>query len=720
MYPSPLAVLSLLSLTSAVMGTAAASDCIAYAERLHPVAFASLGGDAGLSMTTFGGHLYATASGFGGGTVLDITDPDDPIDVGSLPGTEGFPNRVIHGAGDLLLMEFGELLLADASDPASVSVVATLDLGRIDDAVTDGALVWVAARDLDDDEAWLWLLDATVPASPVVIGSIALPAPATELDLDGDVLFLGDDAGFLTVADVSMFPPTVITRPELPLVPEDLALGGGLLLLQGDDSDDTLVVVDVTDPATPVIRGSVATPPFVSDVAFSGGRAFLIGGEITVVDVSDPDTPVIEGHLEYYARDFKLGAIVADHVVTIGTGYGTFGGSWGLAALLNVGPLAAELGSIEIPVSAVEVSSDLAFVAGWNPAFAVVDLTDPTSPSVVGSLFDENGGDEVAVLGDRAYLLGSSFHVINVSVPDAPAVVGSTVFPGSARSLAVRAGLACIASSTDLVLVDVTGDMPAVLGTYPGDWRDVAVRGSLAFVTGREAVQGLRILDVSTPGSPSLLGSTAAGRGEAVATDGVHAFVARSERVTVFDVTDPAIPTEVAVVDIPGIRSIELVGEVLHVGGDTGLTLLDVSDPADPQVLGGGFDLGIDALAASADALVLGTPERLVVASAECQAVVAVDPPTVIPGRPGASLHLSPSPFTSRVTIRFHGSGHAVDRARAEVLDVTGRLVARVPLARVRSGLTGAWDGTAHPPGVYFVRVEGVRDLATRRVVRID
>ena len=67
-------------------------------------------------------------------------------------------------------------------------------------------------------------------------------------------------------------------------------------------SSDSLVVLDISNPASPVIRGSVVSSSFLSGakvaVAVSGSYAYMTGhnsNSLVVVDVSNPASPVIRG-----------------------------------------------------------------------------------------------------------------------------------------------------------------------------------------------------------------------------------------------------------------------------------------------------------------------------------------------------------------------------------------------------------------------------------------
>jgi hypothetical protein len=58
-----------------------------------------------------------------------------------------------------------------------------------------------------------------------------------------------------------------------------------------------LKIMDVSNPASPSLAGSLDTLGFASKVAVSGDFAFVAGGELKIVDVSDPTSPSLVGRL---------------------------------------------------------------------------------------------------------------------------------------------------------------------------------------------------------------------------------------------------------------------------------------------------------------------------------------------------------------------------------------------------------------------------------------
>ena len=201
-----LAVLGVLTAVSAAGGAVPAEPPLANSSNVHLLGHVP-GSAAGMN---FADH-YAYVSGWGGITVLDIAQADDPTVVGALP-LPHFENEDLDLCGDTLIvvndrteLDLGALLyvvsIANRTTPV-VSAVLPLGLtgsgrgaGHIANFVkTDCSQLWVDGGNLVE------VVDLTVPSAPRSLGkfeSAASLSPAfkvthdTELDSTGTVWSVG-------------------------------------------------------------------------------------------------------------------------------------------------------------------------------------------------------------------------------------------------------------------------------------------------------------------------------------------------------------------------------------------------------------------------------------------------------------------------------------------------------------------------------------------------
>lgn len=169
------------------------------------------------------------------------------------------------------------------------------------------------------------------------------------------------------------------------------------------------------------------------------------------------------------------------------------------------------LARISIPgyANAVDVAGDHAFVAAGATGLQVVDISELEDPRIVASLDTLGNANHVQLEGDLAYLADGSegLLVVDVAQPRAPRVLGSVGVPGVATDLAVRAGWVFLADETGLRVIDArVPTAPVLVGSLdlPGRARGVDVKGNLVAVAAEQ--EGVFIVDASTPETPRVIG----------------------------------------------------------------------------------------------------------------------------------------------------------------------------------------------------------------------
>jgi hypothetical protein len=186
------------------------------------------------------------------------------------------------------------------------------------------------------------------------------------------------------------------------------------------------------------------------------------------------------------------------------------------------------------------------------------------NPTIVGSVTSTNLGGARAVAYSDGYCYVAAFGsdrltVVDVSNPSSPTVVGSTTGPNAvldnAWSIAYSGGYCYVGTTLGrLVVVDVFNPSnPTVIGSVTdatlNDIRGVTYSGGYCYVAD-SFTDRLVVVDVSNPESPTVVGSiTGATLNGAwsVAHSGWRCYVASnsSDSITVVDVSNPSSPTVV-------------------------------------------------------------------------------------------------------------------------------------------------------------------------------
>jgi len=275
----------------------------------------------------------------------------------------------------------------------------------------------------------------------------------------------------------------------------------------------------------------------VQAIFVQGNYAYLgEGSNLTILDISTPTSPIIVGQI----------APLAEYV-------------W-----------------------AVYVSGNYAYTAvGYTVGYddlRVVDVSEPTNPTEVGSYDAPGNGRDVYVSDNIAYLANGTggLRVIDVSEPSSPAELDSFEmgqwFP--AMSVYVSGRMAYLVIH-DVCAGEFTPDRPwthlwTVDISNPADLIEVATHeisnfvndiyvtnntGYLVHSTVGPDPAGLLILDMTNPPSLTELGFYDVMRGdaEAVYVSGGLAYVADgSEGLRVLNVSDPTNPIKLGFYDTPG------------------------------------------------------------------------------------------------------------------------------------------------------------------------
>jgi hypothetical protein len=260
------------------------------------------------------------------------------------------------------------------------------------------------------DGTWLKVIDVSDPSSPRRIGTLRGLEDGRDVALDGGFAFAWlqnptGTADFVVVDLRSPTRPTVVSR--IPLQGWVTAMGGGLDLVGSMAyvaATNTLQLIEVSDPFSPRVRGSVDLPGSPRDVSVMNGRAYVAAkGDVAVVDVQNAGNPVVV--LSRRTND-------AWAVQAVG----------GLVYLMNSQVLTVRRPADMVTIGGMSVGGAAGFaVQGDRAYFAsrhviVADLSDPLNGSVIEGVFTPGENSSVAVDGGLLYV-GDEDSILDVIEP---------------------------------------------------------------------------------------------------------------------------------------------------------------------------------------------------------------------------------------------------------------------------------------------------------------
>lgn len=403
------------------------------------------------------------------------------------------------------------------------------------------------------------------PASPVKIGSVILSDVVEDLvrtSISGNQYLVVSGGAKMWLVNVQN-PTTPSLVSTVDVAPgttcEGIATSGTFAYVAAGGAG--LKIYNIATPASPSLVASIDSLEYCESVVISGQYAYIAAASRShILDISTPASPIYVGRIEAYG------------------GYHQY----------------------------INVRSGYAYVCNYDAGLAVVNVTNPANPVNVKA---EPSGYRTARIifdGNYAYVAvgDSGMYIYNVTDPANPVFAGSIKTTGRAASLyygAVSVG----GNPTGHIFISNRNPAPGISAVNVSTPASPVTASFLAaqaapsgsaytpfYSNGKVYVAygtaGLRIIDVSTPSSTSLLGTAdLGGDSRAVVVSGNHAYVAaRDSGVYVVDVSNPAAPVKIKTIKTPRARGIAIEGSKVYVAAsDSGMGVLDITDPANPTIL---------------------------------------------------------------------------------------------------------------------------------------
>jgi hypothetical protein len=341
----------------------------------------------------------------------------------------------------------------------------------------------------------------------------------------------------------------------------------------------------------------------IVDLAISGNTAYCLvklptgEGMVRVLNIENLSIPVILGSVTW--PNGQPGSLVLSAAKVYVTE-----GALGLRIVNVANPASPTLlGQVVAPgaiTNDVAVSGSFAFLADANQGLHIVDVSDPQNPTIIGGVDTPGNATGIAVLGTRAYIADyalSGLQIVDVSNPNAPAIVGSIVTPGSAVNVTLSGSLAYVSDGEQGVQIINVLDpgSPAIVANIPAppgsQVSDVTIMGPLAFLASGN--EGVHEYDVSDPAVPAFV--------QRVLTRGPTVRVLHSEGSRIFAsyqlspfrrgfdafyISPPQDPPILGSLSMQYVSSMATSGSTACLVDYSGLNVVDVSDPASPQLQG--------------------------------------------------------------------------------------------------------------------------------------
>ncbi len=535
-----------------------------------PVALGALVPSLHGSAVAVGGSLAVVGAGSDGLHVIDVSNPRLPVMLGHYDA---------HVTGVAVSGSYAYARVTVPGNPAHTDLVV-LDLRTPSEPTlltqvfaSSGSEVQVqASRAYITDAGALRIFDISNPAAPSELGSEAIPDGARELAVSGSVAYVGNLTAIHSVNIANAANPTRVGSVNVATL--GLTASGNRLYSVGGG----LKVIDVSNLASPAVLSTV-------DDRYSQGAAVL--GSLLAITSPEVDAADDQGGL-YLFNVAGSTPTLASHVpASPGTNKGvavsgtlavTANGQAGMHVVDVSDPTRPQpVGWLDMNAQGVAMSGGFAYVRvaiPGNPGhtdIAVVDLRTPSAPVLLDQVFAA-GGSSIAVDGGRVYVgVGGELEIYAIQQPWGLTRLGAVTVPGGTNELAVSGNHAYLGNYSQIHVVDVSSPSnPFVVGSVSGLTFGLAYAEDYLYSVGG----GLRVIDVSDPGAPTVVANVGDSGAMGVGVIGDFAFVASPSEgdVFAFDVSVPTAPVFLYEMGVPGpAREVTTTTDTVYVGDDTSL-----------------------------------------------------------------------------------------------------------------------------------------------------
>jgi len=426
------------------------------------------------------------------------------------------PGAVRVSGGIAAALTSNALYIVDVTDPANPR-----HLGVVEVADVAGFVLWRGSVFLlEDEDRLLRVLDAADPAGPRWVADLPLTGRESGLARVGNRLYAGgDDLAVIDVTD-----PRAPRLAHRVVMPErtNVTTSWGENVLAMDDGAGGLNIIRPPDAERAMRIATIEGPGTIAGMDVAGRRAYIADADLLVVDVSDPASPSPLGRFRTPGQGRDVA--VAGRYAYVADGYR------GLRVVDVADPAAmSEVGALDgiDYASGVAVQGGYAFVANGERGLTIADVADPAAPRRVATMGVAGYAEAVAFAGGYAYLQSrarsfgtphNGWHAIDVGNPRAPRTIWSLVAKGDAAPPVIAGGRLYLMDAPgdegdgSLMVFDLAGDGPPVqLGAFTirsSDSHFVGVAEGFALVATSPAAwmgHGLRAIDVADPARPRLV-----------------------------------------------------------------------------------------------------------------------------------------------------------------------------------------------------------------------
>jgi hypothetical protein len=420
---------------------------------------------------------------------------------------------------------------------------------------------------------------------------------AFDIAVQGDYAYLACRDDGLRIVNVSnLDSPADVGQLSLSYA-YAIALSGHYAFV-GCCSTDGIAVVDVSDPANPVLATTITTTGCSEVLKIKGNRLYSANGNsgMSATDITDPLHPEplelsldadvygfdVHGDIVYTAGqlegmtvwDFSdlaspvsMGNYPMDddqsaNDVAVKNGYAYIGCYRGLEVVdLATMQMISSIDSFYCSAN-VDIRDNLLYVSyGCQSCpLAILDITNPLSLQILSIYSPPDIVENFTVVGDLVYTAFGSIcmRVVDITEPAAPVEVTRYNRRGNVGDVRVSNSVAYLSNGNCLTMLDVSNPLnPLEVGRYePFNWfHDFRIAGNMAFFVRHvnSTTSTVEAVNVSDPTHPELIGALDIYNNnyDEIEIYNHYAMLGGTDGVLILDIADPVNMTEAGFISFP-------------------------------------------------------------------------------------------------------------------------------------------------------------------------
>ncbi len=700
------------------------------------------------------GNVAFVALGKTGFGVIDISDPMNPVVIGT-GRTPGFAmNVAVSGSYAYIADSSYGLRVYNIDSLSNLVEVSFIQSGIVSNVAILGDYLYAANGD-----SGLAVFDISTRDNPQLIRYVRTSGQAFDLSIFDNKIYVADGDSGLCILNLTdpAFPQVIRTFLGTIVRANKLVVHGNYVYVVDNHpwamdpyyNEGSIHVIDCTQLATThevafFLQSPAAYGSCIESIAFDNDSLYMSSWNIrasdighstyvesdfylTIFNVSDPDS-LQQISVTTYAQ--SNGGRIYERILglAISNGYLFYAkGSDGLQIHSISGNPSVYGSCLNDIVSTIAVSGNYAYV-GDNTILKVVDISNPSTPLLVGSFDTQGYVFDIAIANQLAYLAISATgcKILNVSNPDSIYEVG--VFPISGSRISISGNHAFVSGGSRVSIIDVSNPaQPTQIGYYDPQvqwYADrISIRDHYAYVS--YANVGLRVLNIDSLQNPVAVGMWLSGHWISNnVISGNYAFVVTDDANAVFvvDISNPLSPHLVNTFVISSnsyAMDVSISGNYMYVADYfLGLRVINIAAPTNPHEVGF-YDTPGTAYSVvnKNDTSFVGDETNLGIYDCS-QALGVVDRASDIVPQTFSLKQNYPNPFNPTTTIEY--AIPKTSKVELKLFDVTGREVGTLVNFNQNPGTYRVkLDASKLASGIYFYRLNAGSFSTTKKLTLI-